>query len=102
MFKQCKSTHPVPESPLRLDANNGEGYQREKVAILESLDLWYDLLMATFIRTFLLTGGQLGSSPWVPILRAMALGIFSCCLSVGHVGTSTKVPSGENPVNGIC
>lgn len=34
-----------------------------KVAILESLDLWYDLLMATFIRTFLLTGGQLGSPP---------------------------------------
>lgn len=101
MFKQRKSTHPVPESPLRLDANNGEGYQREKVAILESLDLRYDLLMATFIRTFLLTGGQLGS-PWVPILRAMALGILSCCLSVGHVGSSTKVPSGETPVNDTC
>lgn len=98
MFKQCKSTHSVPESPLRLDANNGEGYQREKVAILESLDL----LMAMLIRTFLLTGGQLGSPPWVPILRAMALGILFCYHSVGHVGSSTKVPSGETPMNGTC
>lgn len=102
VFKRRKSTHPVPESPLQLDANNEEGNQREKVAILESLDLWYDLFMATFIRTFLLTGGQLGSPPPMPILRATVLGILSCCLSVGHVGSSTKVPSGETPMNGTC